>query len=144
MTKPETTNESKIKINGISHFAINVSNMDRALEFYNGVLGFQILFQTETRGGLRHVEVEAGNVAIALFETPDIDLPTAQKIMTDDGYLHYAFSVSKKRYDEVMQELKDKNVRFDGEPRNRHNDAVSVYVYDPDGHIIEFRFETEE
>ena len=78
-----------IKLDGINHFAMNVRNMDRAEAFYTGILGFPVIMRTETQGGLKHVEVDAGNVAIALFESPDLDFETGQKIMTDDGYLHY-------------------------------------------------------
>ena len=92
--------------------------------------------RTSTLTGLKHVELDAGNVFIALFESPDLDLESAQKTMTDAGYLHYAFGVSKDHFSEVVKILKEKNVRFDGEPRN-HGGGDSVYFYDPDGHIIE-------
>ena len=123
-----------IKLDGINHFALNVRNMDRAEAFYTGILGFPVIMRTETQGGLKHVEVDAGNVAIALFESPDLDLETGQKIMTDDGYLHYAYSAPADRVDEIIQTLKDNGVKMDGEPRNH-----SVYFFDPDGHQLEIK-----
>jgi len=131
-----TTKGTPIKLDGINHFALNVRNMDRAVAFYTGILGFPVINRTETRGGLKHVEVDAGNVAIALFESPDLDLEAAQKIMTDDGYLHYAYSAPADRMDEIIQALKDNGVKMDGEPRNH-----SVYFFDPDGHQIEIHFD---
>ena len=101
------TKGTPIKLDGINHFALNVRNMDRALEFYTGVLGFPAIMRSETRAGLKHVEVDAGNVAIALFESPDLDLTAAQKTMTDDGYLHFAFAAPYERYDATLQALKE-------------------------------------
>lgn len=124
-----------IKLDGINHFALNVRNMDRAEAFYTGILGFPVITRTETRAGLKHVEVDAGNVAIALFESPDLDLEAGQKVMTDDGYLHYAYSAPAERMDEIVQALKDSGVKMDGEPRNN-----SLYFFDPDGHQIEIKW----
>ncbi len=131
-----TTKGTPLKLDGINHFALNVRNMERAEAFYTGILGFPVINRTETRGGLKHVEVDAGNVAIALFESPELDLTAAQKIMTDDGYLHYAYSAPADRMDDIVQALKDSSVKMDGEPRNH-----SVYFFDPDGHQIEIHFD---
>ena len=124
-----------IQLDGINHFALNVRNMDRAEAFYTGILGFPVIMRTETQAGLKHVEVDAGNVAIALFESPKLDLDAGQKIMTNDGYLHYAYSAPANRMDEIVQTLKDSGVKMDGEPRNN-----SLYFFDPDGHQIEIKW----
>lgn len=134
------SNASGIKLDGINHIALNVRNMDRALDFYTGVLGFPAIMRSETQAGLKHVEVDAGNVAIALFESPDLDLTAAHKTMTDDGYLHFAFTASYDRYDATLQALKDKGVVMDGEPRD-WGEGVSIYFPDPDGHQIEIHFD---
>ena len=134
------SSEPKIKLDGINHFALNVRNMDRALEFYAGILGFPVIMRTETKAGLKHVEVDAGNVAIALFESPDLDLTAAQKTMTDDGYLHFAFGAPYDRFDTTLQVLKAGGVAMDGEPRD-WGDGVSIYFPDPDGHQIEIHFD---
>jgi catechol 2,3-dioxygenase-like lactoylglutathione lyase family enzyme len=136
----KVSDKPKIQLDGINHFALNVRNMDPALEFYNGVLGFPVITKTQTRGGLKHVEVDAGNVAIALFESPDLDLTTAQKAMTDDGYLHFAFTGSYDRYDATLQALKEGGVVMDGKPRD-WGEGVSIYFADPDGHQIEIHFD---
>ncbi len=132
--------ETPIKLDGINHFALNVRNMDRAEAFYTGILGFPVLMRTRTQAGLQHVEVDAGNVAIALFESPELDLTAAQKTMTDDGYLHFAFGAPYDRFDATLQALKEGGVKVDGEPRDWGN-GVSIYFPDPDGHQIEIHFD---
>jgi catechol 2,3-dioxygenase-like lactoylglutathione lyase family enzyme len=130
---------TKIKLNGLDHFALNVKDMKRAENFYTQVLGFPVIHRTETNAGLKHIEVDAGNVAIALFESPDLDLKTAHKTMTDDGYLHFAFGSSYDQFDATMQALKKDGVIMDGEPRD-WGKSVSVYFRDPDDHQLEINF----
>jgi catechol 2,3-dioxygenase-like lactoylglutathione lyase family enzyme len=140
MDKTKAAKESKIKLDGINHFALNVRDMDRAEAFYTGILGFPVTTRTETKAGLKHVEVDAGNVAIALFESPNLDLTAAQKTMTDDGYLHFAFGAPYDRYDSTLKVLKEAGVKMDGEPRD-WGEGVSIYFPDPDGHQIEIHFD---
>ena len=130
---------TKIKLNGLDHFALNVKDMKRAENFYTQVLGFPVIHRTETNAGLKHIEVDAGNVAIALFESPDLDLKTAHKTMTDDGYLHFAFGSSYDQFYATMQALKKDGVIMDGEPRD-WGKSVSVYFRDPDDHQLEINF----
>jgi len=139
MSVNTTSGESKIQLNGLSHFGLNVINMERAEEFYTGVLGFPVLMRTHTKAGLQHIELDAGNVAIALFESPELDLKAAHKTMTDDGYLHFAFGAAYDRFDATLLALKEGGVKMDGEPRDWGN-SVSVYFSDPDDHQLEINF----
>ncbi|TDJ58939.1 MAG: hypothetical protein E2O41_05085 [Nitrospina sp.] len=136
----EVSDQAKLQLQGISHYGLNVRNMERAEKFYTGVLGFPVIMRTRTNAGLQHVEVDAGNVAIALFESPELDLTAAQKTMTEDGYLHFAFAGDYARFDEILKSLKDSGVAMDGEPRDWGN-GVSVYFRDPDGHQLEIHFD---
>ncbi len=135
-----TTKAEPVKLDGINHFGLNVRNMDRAEAFYTGILGFSVIMRTQTKAGLQHVEVDAGNVAIALFESPELDLTAAQKTMTEDGYLHFAFGTPYDRFDATLQALKEGGVEMDGEPRDWGN-GISIYFRDPDGHQIEIHFD---
>ncbi len=139
MTTQTNVGNSKINLEGLNHIALNVKNMARAEEFYSQILGFPVIQRTETKAGLKHIEVDAGNVAIALFESPDLDLEAAHKTMTDDRYLHFAFGASYDQFDTTLQTLKDHGVILEGEPRN-WGESVSVYFRDPDGHQLEINF----
>ena len=130
---------TKIKLNGLDHLALNVTDMKRAEEFYTQTLGFPVIHRTETKAGLTHIEVDAGNIAIALFESPDLDLHAAHKTMTDDGYLHFAFGSTYDQFDSIMSSLKEDGVITDGEPRD-WGKSVSVYFRDPDNHQLEINF----
>ena len=129
----------KIELKGLDHFALNVKDMKRAEEFYTNILGFTVIRRSETQAGLKHFEIDAGNVVIALFESPDLDLKKAHDTMTEEGYLHFAFGASYKQFDSILENLKQKGVIMDGEPRD-WGKSVSVYFRDPDDHQLEINF----
>ena len=133
------TTETKLQLKGLDHFALNVKNMKRAEEFYTNILGFTVIHRTKTQSGLNHIEIDAGNVIIALFESPDLDLERAHETMTEEGYLHFAFGASYDQFDSTIQSLKQKGVIMDGEPRY-WGQSVSVYFRDPDDHQLELNF----
>ena len=104
MSTNESLSKLKIQLNGVSHFALNVNNMEQAEKFYTDIMGFPVLTQSHTKTGQQHIEVDAGNLTIALFESPELDLQAAHKTMTDDGYLHFAFNAP---YDHLMKHCYD-------------------------------------
>jgi len=140
MSTENTTTKSKIQLKGMNHFGLNVKNMAVAEEFYSQVLGFPVIYRTETKAGNKHIEVDVGNVAIALFESPDLDFESAQKVFTEEGYLHFAFTTTKDQFQAILQELKDQNVKIDGEPR-QYGSGASAYFFDPDGHHLEIHYD---
>ena len=131
--------KTKLQLKGLDHFALNVKDMKRAEEFYTNTLGFTVIHRTETQAGSKHIEIDAGNVVIALFESPDLDLKKAHDTMTEEGYLHFAFGASYKQFDSTLENLKQKGVIMDGEPRD-WGKSVSVYFRDPDDHQLEINF----
>jgi catechol 2,3-dioxygenase-like lactoylglutathione lyase family enzyme len=133
------TTTTKIKLKRLDHFALNVKDMKRAENFYTEILGFEVTHRTETQAGLKHIEIDAGNIVIALFESPDLNLEKAHKTMTEDGYLHFAFSSCYDQFHSTLKILKQKGVIIDGEPRD-WGKSVSVYFRDPDGHQLEINF----
>ena len=134
------TTTTKINLKGLDYFALNVKNMKRSEEFYTQTLGFKVIRRTETQTSLKHIEIDAGNMAIALFESSDLDLEKAHKTITEDGYLHFAFGASYDQFDSTIQSLKQKGVIMDGEPRD-WGKSVSVYFRDPDDHQLEINFD---
>ncbi len=133
------TTPTKIQLKGLDHFALNVKDIKRSEKFYQQVLGFPVIHRPQTQAGLQHIEIDAGNVAIALFESPELDLKDAHKTMTDDGYLHFAFSATYEDFDATIQALKESGVEIDGEPRD-WGSSVSIYFRDPDNHQLEINF----
>ncbi len=128
-----------MQLNGIHHIALNVRNLERAEAFYTGVLGFTVMARISK--GLRHIMVDTGNSAVALFEAPDLDTESSIDLMSETGYEHFAFRADKDQFDTIVQELKGKIDNVEG-PVKR-GDGTSVYFNDPDGNHLEIHCDND-
>jgi catechol 2,3-dioxygenase-like lactoylglutathione lyase family enzyme len=133
--------KSSIKLKNVDHIALNVIDIDETHRFYRDVLGFKADREIPPKGKRRHIEMEAGNICLALFECPDLDMKSAHEIMTHQGYQHLAFEVEVDEFDSVVESLKEHKVNLDGKPRN-HGGGPSVYFFDPNGYQIELHANT--
>lgn len=127
-----------MKLDGIHHIALNVKDLDRAERFYTEVLGFQVTHRFSK--GLRHLMLDTGNAAIALFEAPDLEVKDAMDQLSEKGYLHLAFKIHRDRFPAILEELKNHNVAIDGGPVKR-GDGESVYFNDPDYNHLEIHYD---
>ncbi len=105
----------------------NVSNMDRAVDFYTKTLGFPL----KVRFGNNWAEVDAGSITIGLHPVEESDS------VQPNGGATVSFQVPN--LDEVVATLKQKGAKV-GEIRNPPRGRF-VMANDPDGnwlHFIEF------
>jgi len=127
-----------MKLEGIHHIALNVKDLGRAEKFYTDVLGFQVTHRFSK--GLRHLMLDTGNSAIALFEAPDLDTREALDHLSETGYLHLAFKANRDQFNVIVEELKNKNVSIDSGPVKR-GDGESIYFNDPDNNHLEIHYD---
>ena len=99
---------SLMQLKGIHHIALNVKDLDRAERFYTDVLGFQVTHRFSK--GLRHLMLETGNAAIALFETPNLKVEEAMNLVSEDGYLHLALEADLADFETIIKELQTKKL----------------------------------
>jgi len=125
-----------MKIDGIDHIALNVRDLARAERFYTETLGFRVASRIMT--GAPHIMVNTGNSMIALFEAPDLEVGPSINLLSEEGYLHFAFRSSKSNLDATLEELKKKGIEIEG-PVQRGN-GTSVYFNDPDDNHLEIHF----
>ena len=135
-------------IRGIHHTGISTPNLERAIEFYSGLLGFKVIHRFEWEAGAKHFDDITGlknsaaravfllqdNAFIEIFEysapTPAAAQP--DRPVCDYGVTHVALIV-----DDVQAEydrLKALGVPFHAPPRE---DFRAVYGRDPDGNVFE-------
>lgn len=126
----------------LDHVAIRVSDLDRALDFYHGLLGLEIRDrQRFEQDEVPYVAVVAGGRHIHL-------VPTDEPI--DAAGEHLCLLV---RSDEIetqveigrlLDELREAGVTIeDGEPHKRYGAYGrdwAAYVRDPDGRRVELKF----
>ncbi len=121
-------------ITKIGHVVLNVSDLEKSVEFYTQVLGFEIsdIYTPDIApGGMVFMRYNADHHGVALVgkmpgKSPSVELN------------HMAFEVST--LDEVLRaraHLEKAGVRIDFEGRRRAGVQIAVEFRDPDGHLLE-------
>jgi catechol 2,3-dioxygenase-like lactoylglutathione lyase family enzyme len=141
-------------IQGVHHTGIIVSDLERSIDFYHGILGLEFanepspVFTDPELGpkvgvpgaALRQVTLKAGDDQVELLEysapPSPIDEPVPQNAL---GAHHVGFCVDD--IDGKVQELKDKGVEFLGDVTAVDEGVLAgwrwVYFRDPDGITLE-------
>lgn len=137
-------------IHGIDHTALSVPDMDEALEFYGGVLGFEVEMNAGWPSGAKPLDdlvgladsaskvamLRLGDSRIELFEyqNPVGKPQDPDRPVCDHGIIHLCFAVSD--IDAEYRRLEAAGVRFNSEPINMGKE-ICVYGRDPFGNVLE-------
>ncbi|MFJ9761938.1 VOC family protein [Streptomyces sp. NPDC101149] len=117
---------------GLHHTALISSDVERTIEFYQGVLDFPLTELIENRDypGSSHFFFDLGNGnLLAFFDFPGLDVGPYAEIL--GGLHHVAISVGPERWRELVARLEQAGVE------HAVHSGVSVYFRDPDGARIE-------
>lgn len=137
---------------GANHIAISVPDMEQALEFYCGLLGFEIVKDAGWPSGnraadqilavpdtsARAVHIKTQNLVIELFQFGNCD-PKKQdpnRPVIDHGYTHLCLAVTD--VDAVYEKLSAAGVKFHSKPVKVGPGVRTVYGRDPFGNVLEF------
>jgi catechol 2,3-dioxygenase-like lactoylglutathione lyase family enzyme len=162
--------ERPFEINGFCHLALVCSDMQRTVDFYQGLLGLPLVKTVELpEGGGQHFffEVSPGSY-LAFFWFPDApdaapgiasaaDMPGFGEITSAIASMnHVAFTIPLDRFDDYKAKLDAAGVRtglilnHDDSPwtvaAEMHPGVYirSLYFVDPDGILLEFAAWTRE
>lgn len=117
---------------GLHHVALLSSDVERTVQFYQGVLGFPLteIFENRDYRGSNHFffDIGHGNL-IAFFDFPGLDLGPYAEVL--GGLHHIAISVEPKRWRELKGRLDEAGVDYVEES------GSSIYFKDPDGARLE-------
>lgn len=128
MTRPYTIPDGT----AIGHVHLKVSNIERALEFYQGLLGFEVI----QRRGEDAVFISAGGYHhhIGLNTWHSLDMPPAPK--NTAGLFHIAILYpTRKDLSVILRRLLDTDVEIEG--ASDHGVSEALYLSDPDQNGIE-------
>jgi catechol 2,3-dioxygenase-like lactoylglutathione lyase family enzyme len=117
---------------GLHHTALISSDVERTINFYQGLLGFPLTELIENRDyeGSSHFFFDIGNGnLLAFFDFPGLDVGPYKEVL--GGLHHVAISVDPSLWDELVARLKEAGVD------HVVHSEVSVYFQDPDGARIE-------
>ncbi len=121
----------------LDHIAITVQDMERAVAFYQGVLGFEVLGQLLLNDGtFKLVYLQAGAARIELFAYTEEGRRDATAERNEDlGFKHVAFTVGD--VDAMARRLKAHDVPFTVEPTDAPGGVRLAFFRDPDGNLLE-------
>lgn len=116
----------------VGHIHLKVADLDRALDFYSGVLGFEVT----QRYGSRAAFLSAGgyhhHIGLNTWESAGATPPPPGHA----GLYHVAFLYPDRRaLGEVVARVARAGIAFDGAAD--HGVSEAVYLRDPDGNGIE-------
>jgi catechol 2,3-dioxygenase-like lactoylglutathione lyase family enzyme len=117
---------------GVHHVALLSSDVQKTVDFYQGLLEFPLtdMFENRDYQGSTHFFFDIGNGnALAFFDLPGLDLGAYAEVL--GGLHHLAISVDPERWAHLKAKLDDAAVEY------AHIDGSSIYFRDPDGARLE-------
>jgi catechol 2,3-dioxygenase-like lactoylglutathione lyase family enzyme len=125
-----------LKIRGLDHLGLKVTDMDRSLRFYRDVLGLEVLHTSGPHdNGGRSATLRAGDQRLDVFYRPDFVSADKDKPV---GMDHLCLTLDGDSMEAVVAILQQHEVEIMWGPVTRGG-TTSVYVFDPDGIHVELR-----
>jgi lactoylglutathione lyase len=122
-------------ITGIGHVAFRITDLERALDFYCGKLGFREAFRLERDGEpspwIVYLQL-ASNQFIELFPGGEGSVAPRSRAA---GYNHYCLVVDDLAA--TLRELRERGLELTGEPVRGMDTNWQFWLQDPDGNAIE-------
>lgn len=142
-------------VTGFYHAGITVKNLEKSLEFYCGLLGFEFLSQQDVTDDyvfqivsvpearlikIAFVKIPGGNIVVELLEYVVAERKSGSSSPCNYGTGHICLYV--KDLDLLHEKLLSKGVSFRSDApvlvtSGRNKDAKIIYCLDPDGYIVE-------
>ncbi|MGM9949838.1 MAG: VOC family protein [Lysinibacillus sp.] len=117
-----------------SHMQLKVSDLERSIEYYTTIIGFQVLNQTEDTA---YLTVDGTSSLISLVEVKDAISPQGFT-----GLYHFALLLpTRKDLGNILQHFIQHHVRLGAAD---HEVSEALYVNDPDGNGIEIYIDRPE
>lgn len=133
-----------IHVTALDHVVLRVVDLERSLAFYGNLLGLPIEGLDDFRSGVRpFVSARLGGQLIDLFPDPGFDRELGRKAT---GMFHFCVRVAEALESDVLPKVRAFGAEILEEVPVERLGATgigrSVYVRDPDGHIVELKEES--
>ncbi|MGE0822987.1 MAG: VOC family protein [Candidatus Binatia bacterium] len=120
-----------MRVQDLDHFGIDVSDLDRAEQFYSRVLGLEVV----QRFGKHQVLLRCGRVNLALFARADLPARVTDPISNPLGKGHHAFIVNNEDFQAAREIFAARAVPTYGPVDWGDHDCL--YFLDPDSNLLE-------
>jgi lactoylglutathione lyase len=129
---------------GLYEVHLPVTDLDRAIAFYGGKLGFEVGFARSDGSNALLLYTEAGQRwMLGLFRVDTVVHRTQEEY-------HISFRVAEEHVDSMVPWLRERGIQAEHPPRSPIQGpmtepivhgwmpAAAVFFRDPDGHLLEF------
>lgn len=125
-----------VRVKTIDHVTLVVKDLESCTKFYRDVLGMEPCERPDF--GFPGLWFQSGStqihVTVESEEAGPAGLPPFAGTNPSRG-LHFAFEVES--CDAAAEQLREMGVEIVTGPRSRPDGARQLYIYDPDGHLVE-------
>ena len=122
-----------IRIIGIDHVAINVRDLDKAVEFYTKVIGLKITDREPSKPGIEYF-LDCGPSLIGIIQANNMSI-SHQFENEGLGANHFSFRIHSQDFDAMIKNLENNSVPI--EFAKKRGKSWSLYFYDIDGNKLE-------
>ena len=124
-------------ISGIGETAVHVADLERSLEFYQGLFRFKKIAGDDRFAALRVTPDQVfllfkSNATLEPVHTPGGIIPPHNS----EGQLHFGFTIPAAEWSAWHQHLGHHKIEIESEV-NWAPGVRSLYFRDPDGHLVE-------
>ncbi len=110
---------------GIEEIFLKVRDMEKALDFYHGIVGLPIDKRDDER---TYLQAERGHIVLQVENHTGLH--------QGGGPLHFAFTVSEETFDEIVEKLAGGR-HFTRGPYGERGAGRALFMIDPDGNETE-------
>ena len=118
------------RLQRLDHVSLNVRDRPRSIDWYRETFGLDQ--RNEPSADDEPVFMGAFGACVALFQARSA--PSSAREPESAGLRHVAFALTRADLEAAATHLTDRSASF---RREDHGSALSLYVDDPDGNVIE-------
>lgn len=123
-----------ISIHRIIETCIYVADLDRSERFYRDVIGLRLVQKNEGRD----LFFAAGNSMLMVFSAAETQKGGFLPAHGAEGPSHLAFEIDPEDLPTCRRHLSDFGIPIEREVSWPQTEHRSIYIRDPDGHLVEF------
>ena len=124
-----------IRLKALDHVGLKVTDMDKALDFYQR-LGLTLLRTSGPNAdGLRSAVIQVGSQELNIFSHPEFVSSGKENPV---GIDHFCLTVDAASVDDIIADLRQARIEIARGPVERR-DGTALFVHDPDGVRVELQ-----